>query len=157
MTADILPEQKSPFPCSVLHMWCSSTLFPCVPYPGYLGNGSVSITYFHSKRDLILCIQWMQCLNNNVDPKCHIFSWKKPSLCREQVGPEWAISLLSECSRSTGCHCHGMTPIEPCDTIGSLWEEGVCLSPFGKLSPSHIEGWMMGNLDSCSGSMFILM
>ena len=48
-TEVIFPEQKRPFPCKGLLIWCSSSLFPCFCYPGYLGIGSFSITYFLSK------------------------------------------------------------------------------------------------------------
>lgn len=54
---DIFPEKKSPLPCKVLHMWCSSKLFPCFHYPGYLGSGYFSIKYFHSN----LVTPWPPC------------------------------------------------------------------------------------------------
>ena len=53
--------------------------------------------------------------------KCHTCSQIIPSLCREQVGPEWAVCLPSECCRPTGCHGNALMPIKHCDTIAYFW------------------------------------
>ena len=71
-------------------MWCSSSLFPCFHYPGYLGSGSFSITYFLSKWYFIPCVSGMSVWKTTLTLKCHTCSGKNASLCGDQMGPEWA-------------------------------------------------------------------
>ena len=112
---------------------------------------------FHSKWDFTLCILGMQCLNNNLTPKCHTCLWITPSLCWEHGGSECEVCLTSEYSRPTCFHGNDLMPIEPCDTISYLWQQRGMLEHFWSLSPSHIKGWMKVTLRHTSGAILILM
>lgn len=61
--------------------------------------------------------------------KCHRFSGKVHHYVESRwVQNEWSW-LPSKWSRPTGLHGHGVMPIKPWDTTGSLWEERGEMGP----------------------------
>ena len=93
------------------------------------GKWVSSLTYFISKWDFILWIPGMQNFKKHTHPEVPHMLRKEPSLCREQMRPEWGNCINSEKSRPIGCNSSRKTPIDPCDTTASLWEERGVLGP----------------------------
>ena len=125
-------------------MRCSSSFFPCLQYPRYVGSGSFSLPYLISKWVIILWIPGIQQLK-----KC--WPWTATHVqgkSHHYVESRWAQNGWSwfppERSRPSGCHGNAMTPIEPCDTTASLWEERCLLGPTWEtltLTPWGLDNW----------------
>ena len=110
-------------------MWCSSIFFPCCHLPAYLESRFFQIKYFITN-EIWYCI-FLGCSvwTTTLTPKCHKCLEIMPSLCREQMGPEWVVWLLSEFSRPTCYHVNGLMSIKPCDTMASLWKQSGFFDP----------------------------
>ena len=88
---EIFPEPNIPFPCKGLLIWCSSSLFPCILYPGYFVSG-YSQSHIFNPNDILYCV-FIVCsvFKTMLNLKCHTCSGKVTSFCREQLGPELVV------------------------------------------------------------------
>ena len=120
---------KIPFPCTGLLMWCFSSHFPCFYYPGYLVVALFQSHIFFSNEILFCVFIGCSVCKATLILKCHTYSGKEPSLCREDLGPEWVVlpflwKILAN-----------LIPRQWNETQQPLCERrGVLLSPFEKLS-----------------------
>ena len=61
---------------------------PCLHYPGNLGSVSFSITYFLSKKDIMLCILGRKCFKNHIDPEAQQMFRKRAIILWRAGGPQ---------------------------------------------------------------------
>ena len=83
---------------------------------------------------------WDTAIEKMLTLNCHTCSGKEPSLCREQVSPEWAELPSDWKVQVNCCHGNGKMPVMPYDTtvtlgdkmciLGCMWDD-LTLTPRG--------------------------